>query len=537
MNRGKKRTFNVQRSTLNVQGWPNRRALFPTCFRRLAGRGKREPLPPLPARRRKHVVSAILRSLIFLCAIISTTFVASAQLVLRGPAVIVNGQLIHASEPQAPKPELNTAKQDAVLFRNGDFLYGDLEAIDAQKNIRWHHPDAAQAIEFSPTNIAEIALRSRSREKSSSTNACVIRLTNQDELEGNLLSFDGEKIILETWFAGTLTLPRKMVQSIVPKPPSRPARFDGLTGLEGWTRGKSVLAQQDYGSWSYKNGAFYATKAASIARDLKLPDVASIQFDVAWKGIFHVAIALYTDSLQPVSLAAKENEPDFGGFYSLQLNNYTASDLIAIKKRDPLRSLGQITVPGFQQKSSAQIELRVSKPKRSIAILVDGNVIKEWQDTDEFAGAGTAMRFVHQGQGAVKLSNLRVSDWDGQMEKISTNAPDPNLDLARLRNGDRVNGSIQSIRNGKLTVDTGASKLEIPLARLRQLDFAGRKGEVAKSQPDDVRVFFPRGESLTFHLEKWDAQGVIGSSPNFGKVKFDPTAFARIEFMAKAAAE
>ena len=30
--------------------------------------------------------------------------------------------------------------------------------------------------------------------------------------------------------------------------------------------------------------------------------------------------------------------------------------------------------------------------------------LKDWTDPDGFAGEGTAMRFVHQGQGAVKLS-------------------------------------------------------------------------------------------------------------------------------------
>jgi hypothetical protein len=300
--------------------------------------------------------------------------------------------------------------------------------------------------------------------------------------------------------------------------------------------GKSTLAQQDYGVWRYKNGAFYATKAASIARDLKLPDVASIQFDVAWKGTFSIAVALYATSLQPVSLAAKEKEPDFGGFYSLMLNNYTLNELKVVKKNEPLRLLGQAPIPEFTQKSSAQIEIRVSKPKRIIALLVDGNLAQEWRDTEEFAGEGTAMRFVHQGAGAIKLHNLRISDWDGQLpEKVSTNVPDPKLDLARLRNGDKVGGTVRSIQNGKVQIETSGSKLEIPLNRFNRLEFATEKTERPPMLANSVRAFFVRGQSVTFQLEKWDDSGVVAKSPAFGKVTFKPTAFSKLQFLNPAA--
>ena len=464
----------------------------------------------------------------FLCA---TAFTCVAQqpgqLIIN--ARINNGRLVVTPTNAPPQsPNLSTAKSDAMLFRNGDFLYGALESIDAQKVVRWNHPDATPPIEFQSTNIVAVDLHSRPT--AAETNVCQIHFTNGDVIEGELISVDQEKVVLQTWYAGKLTFPRKMVQTIIPAMPIRPAIFSGPTGLDGWTSGKSVLAQQEYGQWSYKNGAFYATKAASIARDLKLPDSASIQFDMNWKGTMHVAIALYTDSLQPVSLANKEAEPDFGGFYSLQLNNYY-TDIIAIKKRDPLRSLGQLTVPAFSQKTSAHIDLRVSKAKHKIVLIVDGAVAKEWSDTEEFAGAGTAMRFVHQGQGAIKLSNLRVTEWDGQLdEPPSTNALDHKQDLARLRNGDKMLGAIHAIRDGKVFVANGDAKLEFPLSRLKQVEFAGTKSERAKTLPGEVRLFFPHGGSIAFQLEKWDKQGVTGRSANLGEVKFDPSAFARIQF-------
>ena len=35
---------------------------------------------------------------------------------------------------------------------------------------------------------------------------------------------------------------------------------------------------------------------------------------------------------------------------------------------------------------------------------------------------------------------------------------------------------------------------------------------------------------VTFRLERWDERQAIGTSPNFGELKFDPSAFTMIQF-------
>src|ERR1041385_9419692 len=44
----------------------------------------------------------------------------------------------------------------AVLFRNGDLLYGALDSINPSSAVRWRHPDADQPIDFLPESITEI---------------------------------------------------------------------------------------------------------------------------------------------------------------------------------------------------------------------------------------------------------------------------------------------------------------------------------------------------------------------------------------------
>ena len=433
--------------------------------------------------------------------------------------------------PARSQPSGSVSAKDALVFRNGDFLYGALQSIDSENGVRWRHAEALGPIDFNTNNISQIYFQSRAEREVERANTCRVQLGNEDELEGNLISCDREKIVLETWYAGKLEIPRRIAQVIRPVPADRSAIYEGPTGLDGWTMGKVAATVPDPGEWKFRNGAFYASRSASIARDLNLPDVASIQFDLAWKGMFQLNIALYTDYLQPVALANKELEPKFGGFYSLQLNNYFVN-LYPIKQHDPLKSLGQTTIPVFNRKTSAHLEIRVTKPKRLVALFVDGLLVKQWTDSDEFAGEGTGMRFVYQGQaqGAIKLSNLSVTDWDGQFEEPPTHPVDTTQDLAKLRNGDKVAGLLESIRDGKITIDMAGRQIGIPLQRVKQIELVRQKVDRAAGDLPNVRAFFARGGSIAFQLARWDEQGVQGFIPNMGKVNFNPAAFIKIDF-------
>ena len=419
-----------------------------------------------------------------------------------------------------------------LVFRNGDRLYGALQSFTPAGGIAWRHADASELIQFSPTNVTEVQFGERRlpAAPAPALNLCHVRLANSDELSGNLLLLDGEKLLLDTWFAGTLTIPRARVRSITPASPAASVIYEGPAGLEGWTMGRGVAFVGEGGEWKFANGAFYATQSASIARDLKLPDRASLEFEMAWRGTFNLAVALYTDSLQPVSLRAKENEPDFGGFYSLQLNNPMVTMLLVTKK-DPLKQIGQAFVPQFAQTNRAHIAIKADKTTHTILLLVNGAAVQRFVDPDGFGGQGTGVRFVHQGMGAIRVGNIRVTPWDGRLEERAA-APSPREDVALLLNRDRVGGVLQTIREGKATFAIGATPLEVPLARVALIEMASEKVQPTPARPGDVRVSLnPRG-SLTFALESWDEQHVVARSPNFGTVNFNPQAFTRLQFHA-----
>lgn len=454
-----------------------------------------------------------------------------------GIAVSVRAQGVLITRPARPSAPVATnapppsvrGNQEAAVFRSGDILAGSLIGV-LSNTVTWKHPDASGPVDLQAGALAELQIKSESKSHNESTNACVVRLTNDDQFEGELIAVDQGEVRLKTWYAGEVKFPRSLLQSIVPTGPSRSTIYEGPTSAEGWTMGKTTAALPSQGEWIYRNGAFYASKSASIARDLKLPDVSSLSFDLTWKGYFQLAIALYTDSLQPVSLANKESEPDFGGFYSLQLNTFSAN-LLPITRADPIRYLGQASLLTLSQKSRAHVDIRTSKARHSISLLVNGDLVREWVDPAPFAGKGTAVRFVHQGQGAVKIENIKVAEWDGLFEDREPAPPPAKQDLAKLRNGDRVTGSIEQIQNGSVTVSLPDRKLEVPFTRAKEISFARERSTKVPEVPTDARAYFMRGGVLTLRIEKWDAESLVATSPAFGKATFHPRAFMRLEFV------
>lgn len=468
-------------------------------------------------------MKGVLSVAFFRCsALVRVAWLLLPQQAAHRPLVALLGTLTFTAFAASPP--------HAILFRNGDLLTGQLESITPTNGLRWQHGDVATTIEFTPNAVAEVSLGVHSPPAVTSPNYCFVRLTNGDELPGILKALDERQVVLETWYAGTLTLPRTKVAALRPAGPSPRAIFAGPDSLDGWTMGRALAGNLNPGQWQFANGAFIATQPASIARDVKLPPNSSLEFDLAWQGTFALAVALYTDSLQPVRLAQTADEPPFGGFYSLQLNSYS-TQLLLVRHKEPVAQLGMAVIPLLQQTNRARVAIMTSREQRSITLLINGALSKQWVEPEKFSGAGTGIRLVNQGQGPMRLANLRVTEWDGRLEEtVAPLVPNVNKDVGRLVNRDSVAGRLVEWKDGKFRFAVEEKFLEVPLNRVAQVDFATDRAQLTPLQAGDVRVFFSGRGSLTFALERWTGEGVRASSPNFGKAEFSSRAFSRIVF-------
>lgn len=420
---------------------------------------------------------------------------------------------------------------DTLLLRNGDRLDGNLTSIDPQHTVRWKHSDVAEPIEFKLDSVSEVEFHPPPSPPRDPNFPCRLALAGGDALEGNLVSCSRETLTLQTWYAGQLRIPRKLVQSISFLP-TTPDIFM-LTAPDGWTQGaaKGVLGA-DSGRWTFRDNAFYADKSASVARDLKIPDGAEIQFDLAWNGALSLSLALYTDSLQPLLIADKDTAPDFTGFYSMRFQSMFV-DVARIKKgENPLVYLPAVVVPAFSQTNRVHVDIRAQKKTGTLALTVDDQLLQVWTDTNGVIGTGTGIRFVHNvspnGRDMIKISDLRLGPWDGVLESSPTNTVAPEQDIAWLTNASCVAGAFESLADGKLTIRDKKDHVEVPLGRVRRITFYSSDDEPAKLPDGTLHALLEHGGRIALQVESWTADGVVVHSPEFGDAKFDPKIFRKL---------
>jgi hypothetical protein len=431
------------------------------------------------------------------------------------PTVPPKGQLAPSSPPAAP----SVAAPHLLQFLDGGSLHGRLEAMDTEQGVQWQHPAAKRVIKFKPANIAWIKFENAQRVASQTGAICWFQFNNGDEVFGHLKSLDTEKLKLETWFGGNLEAPRQALQSITFFSKGFAILYEGPTGVDGWKLDKGPKG------WQYRDGAFVANGVGIMGRDVKLSGSSSVEFDLGWSGHFSLSFILYAESIDRFDYSTSCYMFHLApGYMNLQRVQSGAGVL----------SLGpQVHIPDMMKKNKARLEIRVNKEEATIIVLVDGALVSRWKDPGGFAAKGSGIVFSSQMEGSpIKISNIKVSEWDGAFEpRNMTNAPTKD-DLVFLANRDKVTGALQGIRDGKVTFTIPQTTLDIPMQRVTQIFFGQQETNAPVQQPWEIRVNVAGGGTVAFQLEKWGGEQVSGKSANFGQMALNPQSIRQIQFNA-----
>lgn len=423
------------------------------------------------------------------------------------------------STPAPEKGGGGAPSPDALRFSNKDSLHGTFLAFDKSGGIHWQSLESKDPIVFQVGNVTEVKLDSHRPPANAAASTHLISLTNSDELPGAIISLDDKTLVLDTWYAGKLNIPRAMIKAITPLKGGAGTLFEGPTGIEGWTIGQNGNRNK---AWSYRDGALIATSYGTIGRDVKLPDVASIQFDLVSRGNSQMSVCIYSDDAQNI-----------GNCYMFQINsNYIylqrysrngGSNMVG--EQQPVQLRG-----AMMRSDKLHLDIRVNKATKSIWLYVNGTMVKQWTDNADFAGVGTKMIFSSQQGMYVKVSNIKVSSWDGKLDDPKVAADKSKEDSIKMENSDRVSGKLKKIEEGKAVFSSSYADLTIPLDRIEEIVMSSEGADQAKKGPSDIRAYFTDRGSVTMELDSWDSKQVNASSPNFGKATFSPDAFQRLLF-------
>lgn len=404
---------------------------------------------------------------------------------------------------------------DVLQFIDGSSLHGQLDSVRAPQGIAWSSPAAEGPMRFLPNQIDLI--RFSHARTMSLTPSCHLSFANGDDLFGSISRLDSDHLDFHTWFGGTMSIPRASLRAITFLSKNYSIVYEGPYDSSGW-----VIGNNSAQGWNFRDGAFIANGPGTLARDFSLTNSTTIEFDLSWSGLAQLLVDVYSDALDHLEYN--------GGSYVFEFTPRQIN-FRHVQNGGIPQNYSAVPLPELTRREKMHVTIQCNREDSSVTVFINNVLARKWKDESKFHSTGTGLLFHAENvAGAtIKLSNLKVSQWEGAYEP-DTSIGGANSDGVHFVNHDRAGGKIVGIADGKVRLALAGRVLEIPLARVTQLNFAGTNVLSEPSGPWVVRAHFPGGGSISFHLEKWDDKTVFGTSALFGTLAFQPGAIREMEF-------
>jgi hypothetical protein len=444
-----------------------------------------------------------------------------------------------------------TAQAGSLRMKNGDHLAGAPSTFESDQ-LLWNSPslEAPLALPYSSLHGLESAGGSFLHPGG---HELMLSLTNGDLICGQLQSVDEKGVVVDTDFAGRLTVNRLMVEQAEVRP-MRKEFYRGPGGDPNW---KFVGPQ---GEWAVKGGALVCMNKSSppgtAIRDSVLPEVCRLTIDITPTPTPPGSNAGFV-----LALFTADEAKRAAGMARLTVRRWGGAVDIAISS------------PGAQQSFVAQhpgdkdlrLELLLDSKKGVVVVCLDDKTLGVVRDLNVGQGRklGGGIQFSSVGNSGVatpetRIPRISVSEWDGNIDEVD-GAPELGEQGAEqiqqlqfggwggqareaiapkkrkpgvisLANGDEMKGQIKGIEDGKVTIETPLGVVKLPVVRLREIPVGLATKERCIRRNGDVRVGFGNGSSLVFRLKGSKDGSLLGDSQNFGEATFRIPSLRSVDF-------
>lgn len=399
---------------------------------------------------------------------------------------------------------------------DGTSLHGNLQSISTEQGVAWSFAAANKPIVLKPDNLSTIRFENVEATNRSNQPTCRFRFHNGDELLGDLVGIEGDMATIRSSFGGDLKSPKKAFSSLQFSAHGFRVLYEGPNGPNEWKTGRTGHG------WTYRDGSLIANGADILGKDFGLTNSSSLEFDLAWSGAFSLTVTVYASTIERF---------DYSSSAYVFYFNPGAVSIQRIQAGAGAMMLGRAEIPVMAQKNQARLEIRSNREEGTLSLFANGALVQRWKDPRGFVSNGTGVVFYSQVESpTLKLSNIKLSEWDGRFEPDINSTNAITQDMVFLANKDKVVGKVEGYGDGKLRVQTQNTALNIPLTRVTEVYFANTHAIAEKQSPWAVRASFPGGETVSFKLQQWTADQVTGASANFGPVAFNPRGIRYLQF-------
>ncbi len=403
--------------------------------------------------------------------------------------------------------------EDQITLENKDLFMGKVVALkDGLIEFKSPHSDTPLKIlnkdllqlNFEGTDTGELPKNSQ-----------VLSLRNGDHFPGQITSLTDTHLGFDTWFAGTIEVPRTLVNSVHFGMTPQKTISQGPKNISDWT-------QDNSGGWTLSKGSLVSSKATFIGRNLNLPENFIFGVNIAWKTSPNLRIHICSDQLQPI-------EKKTGNSYLISVN----SSGIDVKRVMPKGSPGPAyrtlithsTKLASSPSKSVRLELRANRKDRTLQLYLDGNELELGIDpSDPPSGTHILFESLNSTRGNTIIRELIVQEWDTSTPLLRLEPREADdLDTLSVDEGDRYSGKIIGYDPDSpdllFTVKSPLSPdpIQIPLAHCSVMYFA--KGPDEAPAKGQYRLDLRTGGQLTLSNIRLGKETLDASHPWLGDLK------------------
>lgn len=387
---------------------------------------------------------------------------------------------------------------DRLLFADKDSLRGTFVSY-AGGSLTWRHKDGAAPFQFKSDHLDCLELGA-SAAKADPAVDLRIAFNNGDTLYGKLVEFTPEKTVVDTWYAGRLTIASDLIRSLAPCKNTAGALVSGFGKVADW-KAENGTPQ----NIKIADGRMTLTNSVWAARELPMPakfklDIEMPQSQPAFQ------FAMLADGVQIWG----------GNCYMIQCNGNNG--WIHKYTRQANGGNRQEGVGNFRFKAAdgkCAITVLGDLEAKTMVVLINGQKVSTITLAADFT---PGKHLVLSGQnGNLTLSKLELTPWTGSLDAaLGGEAKRLPADAMVLANKDQMSGQLLGIKDGKATFKAEFASMEVPLDRIQRFDLSAKFNRAQKPGKGEVQMFFNETDHLTLGLDAIGDGKLTGHSEALG---------------------
>lgn len=326
-----------------------------------------------------------------------------------GNVQIVNGAIVVKEAPAKTEEnvEADPAGDQVMELTDGSQLHGKLIAL-GKSEVVWQRADATEPLVFTPQEVRRLVLAKTVANQGQRSDT-TLKLSGSDWVAGQLVSFDGQKFLLNIGTEKPVEIPRERVEWLASAPTGSPDSYDGPVGpmgMAGWD-----TAVESGANWDYADGALVAKNASPIVRQFDLlPDKIDIQFTAGDGGTNNRGLTLW---LQPGTRARGYGK---GSCYlRFQTNTVNAN----YSTGEQMKNFSANIVEEKEERKLTRYRLLFDRHEGRLVVFVNGKQVADWdlpESTEPPVNGNLSWQPSYWSSNmAWTLSNVRVQPWDGMV--------------------------------------------------------------------------------------------------------------------------